>query len=171
MPSIQLSNADLALVRKALRRMSERHPTSHHGARYDRVCALIDDQLAGDEGLSGDEGAAEPQRPSVQELLDDPTVDLGPDFSPPKEASPFSRMESFPRGRAKGHSRVQSLMLDKDVFPTLRDAQKWVLAHHYHVTTVGSSGDYWRFRQEDPGAFAKLRTIQFRPGVKATVGE
>lgn len=46
MPTINLSDTDLALIRKSLRRMAERHGTDG-GARYDRVCGLIDDQLSG----------------------------------------------------------------------------------------------------------------------------
>lgn len=86
-----------------------------------------------------------------------------------REASPFSRIEKLRVSPKKSGSRVQTLLLSKAVF-TQAAAKEWVKAHHFRSTRVDSQGAYWRFRQESPEKFRKIRTIEFRPGVRATVG-
>ncbi len=231
MPTIKLSDSDLAKVRKALRRMAQRHrgdPGEGHGGDYDRICGEIDEQLARKDvgpGFIGDWSSAPmpvgradaeirlrivaPHEAegefdsTLEEIVDanDPgdleedlswarqaapgetrrvyggtgvyqdwTV-LDEDRKAEREASPFSRMEKMAMraGRAPTGSRVQSVLLDKEMFSQAA-AKRWAKEHNFRTTQVDSQGNYWRFRQESPAKFKKIRTVEFRPGVRATVG-
>jgi hypothetical protein len=62
--------------------------------------------------------------------------------------------------------RVQSLLLAKAMF-TKRQAQTW--AHYQGYRSVADeTRNYWRLRQASPSGRV-LRTIEFAPGIKATV--
>lgn len=211
MPTIHLSDADLAKVRKALRRMAQRHrgdAAEGHGHDYDRICGLLDEQAL-DEGrehmpvgrsdreirlrITAPHEAEPEFESTLQEIVDanDPG-DLEEDvvwarqaapgetrrvfggtgvyqdwtIDEEREASPFSRVEKM---RAPSASRVQSLLLAKSMF-TQAQAKKWVQEHGFRLRKLDTQGNYWRFRQESPQKFERIRTIEFRPGVKATVG-
>lgn len=217
MPTIKLSDSDLAKVRKALRRMAQRHrgdPAEGHGGDYDRICGEIDDQLAvsldpmpvgrADSEIrlriAAPHEAEEEFDSTLEEIVEanDPG-DLGEDLSwarqaspgetrrvfggtgvyqdwtildterkAERDASPFSRMEKM-RSDRKKRSRVQSLLLSKEMF-SLAQARRWLKEHNFKVPQPDSRGQYWRFRQEDPQKFSQIRTVDFRPGVRATVG-
>lgn len=74
-------------------------------------------------------------------------------------------------------TEIQTLILSKTKFSTLRAASKWVKDHSFKVRHKGKApdetADSWRFRQKDPGDFqaGSFRTITITDGVKAVVGK
>lgn len=190
MPKIDLSERDLALIRKALRRMAQRHRSDPEGDRYDHVCGLIDDQLA-----------ENPMGPGfIADWSSVPTIGGGAVTTAEAEeailSSPFSRMETFPQARASRKapavpaqrqvktpavsrrkkpaaaptgSKVQSLVFSRVEFSRAA-AVLWAREHGFKAGKVESTKNTWRIRQLDPKLFARMRTISFRPGVKAVVG-
>lgn len=78
------------------------------------------------------------------------------------------KRSSRKRGRGKG--RVQSLLFPRSRF-TPSKAKAWARAHSFKSGKVDVTGNYVRLRQEPPGKFGRMRTIQFKnTPVKAVVG-
>jgi hypothetical protein len=68
---------------------------------------------------------------------------------------------------------VQTLILNKENFKSVKEAKKWASDHNFKSDKVDETNDSYRIRQKDPGEFKEgsLRTIQLKPGVKAVVGK
>lgn len=84
-------------------------------------------------------------------------------------ADPAHRQSPRFKAEAPG-SRVQALVFDKDKYPEVEDAKNWANDHGFESGKVDESEEGIRLRQEDPGAFARMRTISLTEGVKAVVG-
>jgi hypothetical protein len=67
-------------------------------------------------------------------------------------------------------TRIQTLLLSRIHFPTVKRAREWARGHGFKASKVDPTRNYFRLRQADPKRFAKLRTIRLRPGVMAVVG-
>lgn len=67
-------------------------------------------------------------------------------------------------------SRVQSLIFNKDKYPKASDAVAWAKDHGFDAGKVDETKDSFRLIQEDPGAFARMRTIGLTESVRAVVG-
>lgn len=67
-------------------------------------------------------------------------------------------------------SRVQTLVFDKEKYKEAADAKGWASDHGFKSKDVDETGESFRLRQEDPGAFARMRTISLTEGVQAVVG-
>jgi hypothetical protein len=69
---------------------------------------------------------------------------------------------------------VQSVILSKTKFKSLAQARAWVKSHGFKTSHKGKGPDEtdtsYRFRQRDPGDFARMRTKQLTEGVSAVVG-
>lgn len=67
---------------------------------------------------------------------------------------------------------MQTLVLDKERFPTQAAANRWVRSHNFHVAKVDETEGSWRYRQREPGDFRRgsFRTINIAEGVKAVTG-
>jgi len=67
------------------------------------------------------------------------------------------------------HSRVQSLLFDKAVFPTLASAKAWAKSHKFKVGRAFDEENYWHLRQMEPVAALPhtFGTKQLREGVLA----
>lgn len=63
--------------------------------------------------------------------------------------------------RTGGGSRVQSVLFDRNLW-TLSEARRWLEDHGYKYGSVEATGSYWRFRQEDPKVFSRMRTLKLR---------
>lgn len=87
------------------------------------------------------------------------------------------RQAAIPRAGARARhspekrppSAVQSLIFDKANF-TAEQARAWANEHGYESTGVDETETSYRFRQEEPGDFAAMRTISLTDGVKAVIG-
>ncbi len=64
---------------------------------------------------------------------------------------------------------VQTLIFDKDKF-NASQSTKWAKDNDFSSVKVDETGSSFRLRQRDPGDFVRLRTIDFKPGIKATIG-
>lgn len=76
--------------------------------------------------------------------------------------------------KAEGKRRpmkIQSLIFSKDHFKSADDAKSWASKHNFKATGVDETGNSYRLRQESPGKFKKMRTIELTSGVKAVVGK
>lgn len=116
-----------------------------------------------------------------------PTVEACGCAHPPKgkpktEALPRKRREANPPGllcptgqceaRFAVPTRVQSLLVDRAIFPQAVDAVRWAKRHGFQATMGAERTDRnWRIRQEDPALFDRdtFRTIPFREGVQAII--
>jgi hypothetical protein len=67
-------------------------------------------------------------------------------------------------------SRVQTLVFDKGKYKGADEAKAWASDHGFKSEKVDETGESFRLRQEDPGAFARMRTIDLTEGVQAVVG-
>lgn len=56
---------------------------------------------------------------------------------------------------------VQSVILKRSMFPSMREAKDWVHHHHYKVDKIDETKDYYRFRQMPPLPF-ETRDFRFR---------
>jgi len=69
---------------------------------------------------------------------------------------------------------VQSVLLDRGSFPTRRMANDYIRHHNFRLVFRGKGAHltekYWRYRQRDPGRYARLRTRTVEPGVKHVIG-
>jgi hypothetical protein len=79
-------------------------------------------------------------------------------------------MPDVSREAGKGRSQVQSLVLSKDTFKTVAAARKWVKDHDFKTDGLDETKDSYRFRQVNPGGFARFRVKQLAPGVQAVIG-
>ena len=66
---------------------------------------------------------------------------------------------------------IQTIILSKEVFPTLEDAKKWAKDNEFKSDKVDETETSWRFRQIDPSECKEdtLRTITLTEGVKAVI--
>lgn len=67
--------------------------------------------------------------------------------------------------------KVQSLIFSKDRFKSAADAKAWASKHNFIAGAVDETGQSYRIRQQSPGKFKKMRTIEMTDGVKAVVGK
>lgn len=67
-------------------------------------------------------------------------------------------------------SRVQSLIFAKDKYPSAKEAKSWASDHSFKSGKVDETGESFRIRQADPGAFDHMRTISLTEGVSAVIG-
>ena len=67
---------------------------------------------------------------------------------------------------------MQTLVLDKEKFPTARAARRWANNHDFISTKVDETENSFRLRQRDPGEFKEgsFRTITISDGIKAVIG-
>jgi hypothetical protein len=67
---------------------------------------------------------------------------------------------------------VQTLIFNKEQFPTKESAVDWAKEHDYKYGDVDETEDSWRLRQRDPADFVEgsFRTIELTDGVQAVVG-
>ncbi len=73
---------------------------------------------------------------------------------------------------------IQTLILDKENFPTEAAAQRWVKDHGFRADKVDETERSFRFRQRDPDDFEpdgfgggeRFRTIRLAEGVQAVIG-
>lgn len=70
-------------------------------------------------------------------------------------------------------TEIQTLILDKDVFPKRSDATKWARDHDFRADKVDENENSFRLRQRNPGDFQEgsFRTIELANGVKAVIGK
>jgi hypothetical protein len=62
---------------------------------------------------------------------------------------------------------VQSVLVNRDVYPNLYRAIAKVLKLHFIVPKIDITDDYWRFRQEEPNNNEKYRTEESgKKGIK-----
>ncbi len=68
-------------------------------------------------------------------------------------------------------TEVQTLILDKKTFETLKEATKWVRDHDFKAEKVDETENSWRFRQFAPGLCQEnsFRTIDITDGVNAVI--
>lgn len=79
---------------------------------------------------------------------------------------------SYGLATAQEKTEIQTLILSKKKFKTVKDASDWVRKHGFKVHKVDETKNSFRFRQKDPSEFKKgsLRTINLTAGVSAVVG-
>jgi len=96
---------------------------------------------------------------------------MGKDADFEREYEDFKqRVADAVKKKAGPGSRVQTLIFDKDKYKKANEAKQWASDHGFKAEKVDESADSWRVRQEDPGAFARMRTISLTEGVQAVVG-
>jgi hypothetical protein len=61
--------------------------------------------------------------------------------------------------------KVQSVLIPRDKF-TVTQARRWVREHGYEIIKIDITTNYYRFRQRDPIACMKYRTLRLPNGVK-----
>lgn len=66
-------------------------------------------------------------------------------------------------------SKVQSLVFNKDEYSP-GEARRWAKDHGFKGGKVDAKANTLRLRQRNPGQYNQFRTIQLKPGVKATLG-
>ena len=68
---------------------------------------------------------------------------------------------------------LQTLVLSKDIFKSVKDAKKWINDHNFKSGNVDETDDSYRFRQRSPDEFKlnSFRTINISRGVKGVVGK
>jgi HK97 family phage prohead protease len=80
---------------------------------------------------------------------------------------PADAMATITAVHSRMNEQFQAFTLQTLIFPKkfweLPAARKWCSDHDYK-TDVDETGDSYRFRQRDPGDFARLRTICLAPG-------
>lgn len=89
-------------------------------------------------------------------------------------ATPEEEAEALEEAEAKASRpglRIQSLLFDKEVFPSEESALRWAEEHGFMGVLVDSPGRYWRVRVMDPATCTRrsFRIIDLRPGVRAIV--
>lgn len=78
--------------------------------------------------------------------------------------------------RRYDQTAVQTLILSKERFPSLRLARAWIKKNKFELSFRGKEGDEtetsYRFRQRDIGFFrpGTLRTIDLSEGVQSIIG-
>lgn len=84
--------------------------------------------------------------------------------------------ENEERGAGKNEEKqeettIQTIILSKEIFPTLEDARKWATDNEFKHDKVDETPASWRFRQIDPSECKEdtLRTITLTEGVKAVI--
>lgn len=70
----------------------------------------------------------------------------------------------------KRMSRVQSVIIEKDIYPTLRSAKTVLKQMGFKSKKVDEKENTWRFRQEEPWKFDYFRTKRVSPGVTFIIG-
>ena len=68
-------------------------------------------------------------------------------------------------------TEVQTVILSKETFETLKEATKWVRDHDFKADKVDETENSWRFRQFAPGLCQEnsFRTIDITDGVNAVI--
>jgi hypothetical protein len=66
-------------------------------------------------------------------------------------------------------TKIQSLVFSKEKF-TSEQAVQWCQDHKFKTSPVLETENAYRVRQKPSGSFSKIRTIQLKPGVSATIG-
>jgi len=70
----------------------------------------------------------------------------------------------------KQAAEIQTLIFNKDQFPTAADAKKWAKDNDFKFSKVDETENSFRLRQRNPGDFSRLRSKKLTSGVTATVG-
>jgi hypothetical protein len=67
--------------------------------------------------------------------------------------------------------RIQSLVFDRETFPTMGSVRAWVIEHEFYDDKIHGTDHSWRVRQHDPMNFQSdsYRTITLTDGVQAIV--
>lgn len=91
-------------------------------------------------------------------------------YSPGPSKKFLGEVREAVKAKAGPGSRVQTLVFDKEKYPKAEDAQGWASDHGFKSEEVDETGESFRLRQEDPGAFVRMRTISLTEGVGAVVG-
>ena len=67
-------------------------------------------------------------------------------------------------------TKIQSILIPRDLYRDIRMATYWVYDHNYIVDKVDITDTYFRFRQYAPRKNQTYRTIKFgEEGIKAVV--
>jgi hypothetical protein len=66
--------------------------------------------------------------------------------------------------------QIQTLIFPKAMWNSEAECAKWCSDHNYKVE-VDETGDSWRYRQEEPSKFERLRTICINPGTDSAMDE
>ena len=65
---------------------------------------------------------------------------------------------------------VQSVLVPRAKF-SLEAAKKWIRSHDYAITKPPDVTEkYYRFRQDDPAKFSRMRTVSIGSGIQLIVG-
>lgn len=81
-------------------------------------------------------------------------------------------------GGKQAGTTVQTLIFDKEAFPTSQSAQSWALSHDFTADKVDETEGSFSIRQRQPndfsgsgfGAGEQFRTVTLRAGVQAVIG-
>lgn len=93
-------------------------------------------------------------------------------------AGTFVPEEYIAAGGKQAGTTVQTLIFDKDDFPTMESAVAWAERNDFRTDKVDETGKSWRIRQREQSDFKpdgfgpgeQFRTITIRPGVQAVIG-
>lgn len=115
--------------------------------------------------LAAVEAHKRPKGKDVHWPVDDPRAP-----NQPRNEKFLGEVREAVKAKAGPGSRVQTLVFDKEKYPKAEDAQGWASDHGFKSEEVDETGESFRLRQEDPGAFVRMRTISLTEGVGAVVG-
>ena len=93
-------------------------------------------------------------------------------------AGTFDPKEYLASGGKQAGTTVQTLIFDKEQFPTGQSAAKWATDHDFRADKLDPTENTFRLRQRDPGDFKpngfgageQFRTIRLQSGVQAVIG-
>jgi len=73
--------------------------------------------------------------------------------------------------KCESGTEIQSVLLDKEYFPTERSAKTWAHKHKFKNENVDSKESTWRLRQESPSKYRKgsFRTIELSNGIHGVI--
>lgn len=119
--------------------------------------------LAMTKGLDVDNSLVELIEKCVEIDLTEPKEE-----TPPAEETPS---ETPTEETPKAGTEIQSILLDKETFPTLEEATAWITAHDFHADKYDETENQWRFRQFDPINCSEdtFATINLTTGVNAVI--
>lgn len=80
-----------------------------------------------------------------------------------------ARLAAGERGPRGGRTEAQSLLFPRSAWTAAR-AKAWAKRNGHRYGDVDVTDRYVRLRQDDPGKYRRLRTINFGRGIKAVVG-
>ena len=76
----------------------------------------------------------------------------------------------YPDLAKEAKTAVQSILIPRSKF-SMEEAKRWVRGHGYSISKLPDvTRTYYRFRQQGPEGFSRLRTKSIANGIKLIIG-